>query len=695
MKGIQTVFIKRVLLSNASSKYKLFSFKVATIYFITGCLYTIFSDDVVMLFIGGRGSGDNIFKVKGIVAVLLTSIAIYLLTSTAIRIARTLIQKIMHNNRELRNMTGELSAVKEKLEERIDNLTKSNSVLRTNEEKYRFAIEGASDELWYWEINWDAQMNNTYKFDTTKNKLGFKIEDIEDKIEAWVELIHPEDADNTMRTLEEHISGATPYYRAEYRIKTKDGAYRWILSRGKVIFDLDGKPVKMVGTHMDITERKSSEEKMFNLAYYDQVTGLPNNYLFEKMLTDTINYSEKGKHRFAVFYLDIDSFEVINDAIGRSSGNFLLREVGKSLKKCLSEDDVVCRYGRDEYAVLIQNADKTDGLGTVINKIFEIFKKPWFVDNQEFYITISMGISVYPDNGRDSQTLINNACSAMYNARGKGKNKHSFYDKSMKVNILQKIEAENSLRHAIEQEEFVLYYQPQVDISTGRIVGTEALIRWHHPNKGIIRPDEFIPLAEKSGLIVPIGEWVLKTACRQNKMWQECGYSPMTVSVNVCACQFKQMDLVQVITGLLKEAELEPKWLELEITESVAMENFNLTIKTLNKLRELGVKISLDDFGNGYSSLNYLRQLPIDTLKIDKSFVQSLTSSKDDRVIAKAIIEMAHSLGLSVTAEGVDGYEQLSFLKSKGCDRGQGYLFSRPLPASRIEEVIKKEKILL
>lgn len=439
----------------------------------------------------------------------------------------------------------------------------------------------------------------------------------------------------------------------------------------------------------DITELKKKDEILYNMEYYDSLTGLPNKSLFSDRLNMALAQARRYKEMCAVIVLDLDNFKAINDTLGHSVGDELLKQVAQKIKSILREVDTVARIGGDEFIILQPQIKKISDATRIADRILEKFQKPWALKGKEYYITASMGIGIYPNDGQDGQTIFKNADTALYRAKELGRNNYQLYAESMNAKVMQKLDMENNLRRAIEREEFVLFYQPQIDMRNGKIVGMEALLRWYRPEYGLVPPMEFIPLAEESGLIVPIGEWVIKTVFRQSKKWIDSGIGPQLIAVNLSARQFQQHDLVELIERFRRETQLRPELIELEITESTAMRDLEFTIDILNQLREIGIRIALDDFGIGYSSLNYLRQLPINTLKIDKSFVQEITTNPNAEAIANTVINLAHMLNLKVVAEGIETKEQLCFLTNEGCDRAQGYLFSKPLPADEIEKMLR------
>ncbi len=426
--------------------------------------------------------------------------------------------------------------------------------------------------------------------------------------------------------------------------------------------------------------RKQAEERIRHLAHYDELTGLANRSMFSQRLSHAIAQARRNDTQLAVLFIDLDRFKNINDTLGHEAGDSVLKEVAGRLHECLRESDTVGRLSGDEFVVLLEGMPQSMHCAEVAQKILTAVARPFALDTQEFHLTASIGISTYPADSEDLQSLLKNADVAMYRAKELGKNNFQFYSSQMNIHTLERLALESDLRRALERNEFVLHYQPKVDIRSGHIIGMEALVRWQHPTKGLIPPMQFIPLAEETGLIVPIGEWVLRTACARNKSWQEQGLPPLCIAVNLSARQFTNEYLVQDVLRVLNETGLDATFLELEITESMVMHDPEHAIELLNKLKAIGISISIDDFGTGYSSLSYLKRFPIDSVKIDRSFIRDLPLDGDDAAITQAIIAMAHGLKLKVIAEGTETGEQLSFLHAHGCDEMQGYYFSKPLP---------------
>lgn len=444
----------------------------------------------------------------------------------------------------------------------------------------------------------------------------------------------------------------------------------------------------------DITERKSAEEKIYNLAYYDELTELPNRELFGQSLERTIKSAQRDKQKFAVLFVDLDRFKRINDTLGHTIGDELLKDVAARLAKCTRSTDSVAhldpaargniklaRLGGDEFVIKLYGIDSEDSVAIVATRIIEALTPPFTCAGHQFVVTPSIGIALYPQDGVSGEELLMNADSAMYRAKAVGRNNFKFFSETMRTKSLHRLDLENLIRTAIEEEQFELYFQPKVDANTFRLVGAEALLRWFHPERGAIGPDEFIPIAEETGLIVPIGQWVLNEACKQVKVWSSSPVGAVPVSVNISSHQFRDSGLVGNVLDAVKAAGIKTTDLELEITESVLLLDVDKTLIELQVLKEAGLSLSIDDFGTGYSSLSYLKRFPIDTIKIDQSFVKDLHQDTDDAAICAAILAMSQQLGLNVVAEGVETREQLDFLRRHKCNHIQGYICSKPLPA--------------
>ncbi|HHT28549.1 MAG TPA: EAL domain-containing protein [Firmicutes bacterium] len=472
------------------------------------------------------------------------------------------------------------------------------------------------------------------------------------------------------------------------RMRRKDGTELWVELTTWVVCNEDGEVVYYEGITRDVTEQKRYEETIRHQAYHDALTGLPNRYLLHDRLNQTLAQARRNKTLIGVMFLDLDHFKNINDTLGHTVGDQLLQMVAGRLLSCIREGDTVARLGGDEFTLVAQIAQPEDAL-QIAQRIHEVLKRPFPLEGHELHITTSIGISIFPHDADDADTLLKNADTALYRSKAQGRNNHQLYDPTMNASAMSHLMLLKGLRYALGLDEFELFYQPITDTASGQIVAAEALLRWKKPGVGYMKPDEFIPLAEESGLIVPIGEWVLRTACAQAQRWHEQLGRYITISVNLAASQFMPQNLIQTVKKVLKETQLNPNLLLLEITEGTALQNLNATCSTLDQLVSLGVRIAIDDFGTGYSSMSLVKRLPLQTLKIDKSFVKNVASNHDDAAIVSSIISMAHSLRLRVVAEGVETEEQAEYLRTHDCDAIQGYLISPPIPAEEFTKLLQ------
>ncbi len=503
------------------------------------------------------------------------------------------------------------------------------------------------------------------------------------------DLTYPDDLEADLELAKQLLAGVVDSYTMEKRYIKKGGDIIWGEFTATLIRNHNGDIVYGLGMVQDITARKRAEDTVRHLAFHDVLTGLPNRALLKDRLSVALAQANRQAGSVAVVFLDLDRFKLINDTLGHSVGDDLLRNVGQQLQKLLREGDTVARVGGDEFTLILPAIGGSTDVVKAAQRVLRSLREPRMLAGRDVQVTASLGIAVYPEDGRDAETLLRNADTAMYRAKERGKDTFEMYTSAMNTGGFQRLVLENSLRHALDRHEFIVYYQPQVELQSLKVVGLEALVRWEHPDRGIIGPDEFIHVAEETGQIIPLGDQVLRMACEQSRAWQDSGLPPLRLAVNLSARQFQQRDLVGTIARALNESGLPPDQLQLEITEHVAMHDAAFTAATLKRLRDMGVQIAIDDFGTGYSSLSYLKAFPINTVKIDRSFVRDITVDASDAAITRAIIAMAHSLNLSVTAEGVETPEQLAFLREAGCDEFQGYIFSKPVPAHAFESTVR------
>ncbi|EOA03908.1 diguanylate cyclase/phosphodiesterase with PAS/PAC sensor domains protein [Herbaspirillum frisingense GSF30] len=494
--------------------------------------------------------------------------------------------------------------------------------------------------------------------------------------------VEPERRTEFMRLMEQHGSVSN----FESRVYRRDGDIIWISENARAVYDDADKLICYEGTVEAITERKLYEAEMRHQATHDALTGLPNRNMLHEHLQRAIQVARQKGGLTAVVFVDLDQFKFINDSLGHQVGDELLKTVAQRLQACLRDTDMVARQGGDEFVLVLQNQTGGEqGIAEVMQRILAAVARPWQAGDREFQVTASIGVSRYPADGKDVETLLKQADSAMYRAKEQGRNNFQFFAPWMDTQVSNRLEMLINLRRALDQEEFKLYYQPKLSLKDGSVIGAEALIRWQSPEQGMVPPDRFIPFAEDAGLIVPIGEWVLRTACHQNKCWQQAGLPTIPVAVNLSPRQLNQ-SLPDFVSDVLAQSGLAPSCLELEITENVVMKDAEKSVATLHALKRLGLQISVDDFGTGYSSLSYLRRFPVDALKIDKSFVRDIARDADSAAIVKAVISLAHILNLRVIAEGVEDEEQHAFLKENACDEVQGYYFGKPMAVADFTE---------
>jgi diguanylate cyclase (GGDEF)-like protein/PAS domain S-box-containing protein len=469
----------------------------------------------------------------------------------------------------------------------------------------------------------------------------------------------------------------------------RDGVETEIEDSAAPIHDRQGQVTGAVMVFHDVNTARALPLRMSYLAQHDSLTGLPNRILFSDRLTQAMAVAHRHRQKLAVLFLDVDRFKHINDSLGHAIGDRLLQSVAQRLLACVRSSDTVSRQGGDEFVILLSELTHEQDAAVSADKILQALSIPHHIDEHDLHLTVSIGIVTYPDDGTEAETLMQNADFAMYDAKDNGRNNYQFFKSDMNVRAIERQSLENDLRHAVERQQFVLNYQPKMNLQTGALIGVEALIRWHHPQRGLVPPAQFIPIAEECGFIVPIGRWVLREACRQARAWQDAGLPPLPIAINISAVELRAKDFVAGVRVILLETGLEPRYLELELTETFLMQDSKSTAAVLRALKAMGLQLALDDFGTGYSSLSYLRRFPIDTLKIDRSFVRDLTTDADDASIVSAVISMGKSLHMRVVAEGVETPEHLTFLREHRCPEGQGYYFSPPVSAGEFAQLLR------
>ena len=583
----------------------------------------------------------------------------------------------MHDNKKWSVLEGFIQDITERKQ--------ADEALREAERRYRSIFENAIEGIYqstpsngYLAVN--PALARMYGYDTPQDLIS-TLHDIEHQV-----YVNPQRRMEFMQLMAEN--GVVTNF--ESRVYRRNGDIIWISENARAVHTSTGELLFFEGTVEAITERKLHEAEIQFQATHDALTGLPNRTLLYDRMQQAVLHSARYDNLTAIAFLDLDQFKFINDSLGHQIGDELLKITAQRLTSCLRESDTVARQGGDEFVLLLTSQPSEESITHTMQRVLHEVAQPWMANDLEFRITCSIGVTLCPNDGRDVEMLLKNADSAMYQAKELGRNNFQYFAVEMNDTVTDRLALLSRLRQAIPNNEFVLHYQPKVNLATGDIIGAEALIRWNN-SEGMVSPGSFIPLAEETGLIIPIGEWVLETACRQNRAWQLAGYAPITISVNLSPRQLARGDIVERVEQVLAKSGLEAQYLELEITESVMATDVEKSFALLTRLRMLGVKISLDDFGTGYSSLSYLKRFPVDTLKIDQSFVRDIATSQDSAAIVKAIISLGHNLNLTVLAEGIETEEQFRFLLESACNEGQGYLMSKPVSHQHLERLLQPE----
>ncbi len=562
----------------------------------------------------------------------------------------------------------------------------SEQALKVSEERYKLASEGANDGIW----DWDLLSNRVYYSPRWYKLLGYSPSEMSDSPEEWLNRIHPDDLPTVKSTMEAHLSGLINHFEAEHRMLHCDGTHHWMLARGMAVRSELGTPHRIAGSLTDITRNKLNEDQLVHQALYDRLTGLPNRILFMERLDQVIKRQKRhDQSTFAIFLLDLDRFKIVNDSLGHRIGDQLIIEIARRLDNCLREEDTVARLGGDEFAILLTDLRDPYEIIQIANRIQREITQPVSMEGQQVFTTCSTGIALSILEIESPEAMMRDADTAMYEAKAKGGNNYMIFDKLMHARAVNLLNLETDLRQALDRREFFLFFQPIFDCFTQRVVNAEALVRWNHPQHGLILPNQFIDLAEETGLIVPIGEWVLRESCSQLNKWHAAGFKSLKISVNFSARQFQQADLSSMVRDALAQTNLDPASLYIEITESRSFSQLEKFETLLWELRGLGVKISIDDFGTGYSSLSTIQRLPVSTLKIGQDFIAQLGSQKENDLIVQSMVEMAHRLGLNVIAEGVETEAQLNHLRKYRCDMVQGFWFSKPVYAEDLEKLLE------
>ncbi len=567
---------------------------------------------------------------------------------------------------------------------------RAEEALRRSQERFELVTRATSDAIWDWNLSTDELWWN----EGFKKLFGYSGEEIGSDLSSWTDRLHPDDADRVIHDVHRHIDSGNHNWSDEYRFRRRDGSYAFVIDRGYIVYDSDDTPVRMLGSMMDVTVRKSLEDQLTHQALHDPLTKIANRVLFRDRVEHALSKLIRSHVSIAVLFLDLDNFKAINDSLGHAAGDKLLVAVADRLQDCLRNSDTAARLGGDEFGVLIESVTHFGEAVTIAERILEVFRQPFSIEGNEVYVGASIGIAAGSTDTQGSEELLRNADLAMYLAKSKGKGNYVVFEPKMHEALMERIELEADLRRGIDENEFTIHYQPIIDLQSRGIMGMEALVRWLHPKFGLLSPMTFIPLAEETNLIVPLGEWIICEACQQMQDWrtQHPGLNDISLTVNISIRQFMQIELVEIVSRALESSGLPPRCLILEITESFMMQDTESTILKLHELKKLGIRLAIDDFGTGYSSLSYLQRFPIDILKIDKSFVDKLGQGSEGNAVARAIIMMGDSLNLKTIAEGIEHNDQIAALQDLGCGAGQGFHFAKPLTKEDMNSYLAGER---
>lgn len=623
--------------------------RIVCIYIFFGLIWIFFSDFILLSLVSSHEQFVRYGTYKGGAFIFITSTFLYLL-----------VRKILRQQAEIENS------------------------FKISEERWKFALEGSGQGVW----DWNIQTNEVFRSARWKEIYGYSDDELEPHAFAGRRLIHPDDLHRTVGDVEAYLAAKTDIFISEFRLRCKNGSWKWTLSRGMLVSRTpDGKPLRMIGTHTDISAHKEAEAEVIRLAHYDLITNLPNRVLFLDRFRQDVKKAQRESQKITLIYLDLDRFKEVNDTLGHEIGDQLLNETAQRLVSCVRSMDTVARLGGDEFTILLVNVNSPGITERIAQEILDRIAKPFQLGNELIYITTSIGISIYPEDGHDVEVLLKNADQAMYAAKQHGRNRYHYFTPLMQDAALKRMHLISDLRIALNANQFKLFYQPIVELASGNIYKAEALIRWQHPLRGLVNPAEFIPVAEDTGLIVDIGEWVFNEAVSQSAKWR-LHHPSFQISINKSPVQFRSTNAncIHWIDHLISQG-LSGQSIAVEITENLLLDARDLVIEQLNAFRNAGIQISIDDFGTGYSSLAYLRKFDIDYVKIDQSFTSNIQAGSSDMVLCEAIIVMAHKLGIKVIAEGIETKQQLDLLMMAGCDYGQGYWFSKPVPEEEFEKL--------
>ncbi len=649
------------------------SLKICITYVIFGTLWILLSDKLLLFL---STSQEQFFKIsvyKGWLYIAVTSSLLFVLIYKRMKEDSELTKELDKQFKTLQETEG-------KLQQNIVDLRKSEIELKTSQERYKLVLDGVNDGIW----DYNCASGEFFVSKRFHNILGFEyVEDEYFTMTDFEKLLHPNEKSVVINQMNTYLDGNLDHYEAQFRIRNSNDEYIWVQNTGQAVWAPDGSPIKMVGALKDITDSKRIQDRIEHLAYYDHITSLPN----RARLSEVVNSLIEKNHQVGLIYLDIDNFKMINDLVGHNEGDNLLKQIANKLQNLKLHYHLLSRISGDEFGFIIVDFKNEATLELLASEILEIIRKPWDLIGREFHLSCSIGIAYSPEHGNTFETLFRKADTAMYASKNNGRNQATVFKELLHDEILEYVELQSNLKNALINGEFELFYQPQFDLTSSELIGAEALIRWNSPEKGMIPPDRFISIAEKTGFIIELGDWVIEEVFRHVKDWERRGLDFKKISINLSGVQILNSNFLSKITEAIVNFEIPPRSIVFEITENVAIDDSATTITKLEALRSLDFEVALDDFGTNYSSLSYLKKLPIDYLKLDKSFVYTL--GQDDRTgaITESIIYMAHRINFKVIAEGVEKLEHMDILKQFSCDYAQGYLFSRPIPKLEYEKI--------
>ena len=646
--------------------------KITVTYALFGILWILLSDKLLLFFVKNAETFYKISIYKGWLYIAITAVLLYFLIKRSVG-------RYFSLSNELLNKVDELKRTETLLTHKIDALTIAESKLSLTETRYRMVLESVKSGVWDYDIANDTIFFSPRYYTLTGR---VKTQDLY-PFDDFMDQIHPNDQGIFLKTLQDYFDKKIEIFQLDFRLQDVYGNYLWISSAGKAIWEED-LPIKMVGSLMDVTTNKADQERIIELAYFDTITKLPNKAKLEDF---TNTWLMRPNRTLALIYLDIDNFKMINDALGHKLGDNFLVQISERLKKISTQSHMISRIGGDEFCfVITHTTDKTE-LQNIAEGILDLIRAPWYSNEREFHITGSIGIAIAPEHGDNLDTLLKKADTAMYASKNEGRNQCTLFHEHLHDVVMEYMYLQSNMKRALENCEFIIHYQPQFDIKSNVLKGAEALLRWKDPEVGIIPPDRFIGISEKTGFIKHLGYFVIESVFKNIQEWRELNYPTLDISINLSAIQILSNNFIEEIISLSQKYNINHRHVIFEITETVAIDGSQQTIDKLRKLRELGFQIALDDFGINYSSLSYLKRLPLDIIKLDKTFISQLDHEPMDLAISKSVISLAHEIDMTVVAEGVEKISHYEILKKLGCDYGQGYLFSRPL---EIEDFIGK-----